>query len=74
MGCVLRRRSAGLRTNENRSYYDRSKLRPPSDVTDAEWHLFKSLIPRANDDGNKRTVDVREVVNEIMYVLSTGCQ
>jgi hypothetical protein len=24
--------------------------------------------------GNKRTVDVREVVNGLMYVLSTGCQ
>jgi transposase len=32
------------------------------------------LIPRAKQGGNKRTVDVREVVNALMYLLSTGCQ
>src|SRR4029450_6810006 len=32
------------------------------------------LIPPAKPGGNKRTVDVREVVNVVMYVLSTGCQ
>ena len=31
------------------------------------------LIPPAKR-GGKRTVDVREVVNGLMYVLSTGCQ
>ena len=30
--------------------------------------------PGAKRGGNKRTVDVREVVNGLMYVLSTGCQ
>jgi len=32
------------------------------------------LIPPARRGGAKRTVDVREVVNGLMYVLSTGCQ
>ena len=32
------------------------------------------MIPPAKRGGNKRTVDVREVVNGLMYVLSTGCQ
>jgi transposase len=32
------------------------------------------LIAPAKCGGNKRTVDVREVVNGLMYVLSTGCQ
>jgi len=32
------------------------------------------LIPPAKRGGNKRTVDVREVLNGLMYVLSTGCQ
>ena len=32
------------------------------------------LIPPAKRGGNKRTVDVREVVNGVMYILSTGCQ
>jgi transposase len=61
-------------TNENRGRYDRSKLRYPSDVTDAEWVHVAPLIPPARRGGNKRHVDVREVVNGLMYVLSTGCQ
>jgi hypothetical protein len=35
-------------TTENRGRYDRSKLRYPSDLTDAEWALIASFIPRAN--------------------------
>ncbi len=61
-------------TVENRARYDRSKLRYPSDLTDAEWALVEPLIPSAKRGGNKRTVDLREVVNGLMYVLSTGCQ
>ena len=49
--------------------YDRSKLRYPSDLTDEEWMLVKSLIPPAKHGGRRRTVVVREVVNGVMYVL-----
>ena len=61
-------------TNENRSRYDRSKLRYPSDVTNEEWALIAPLIPPAKRGGNKRTVDERAVVNGVMFILSTGCQ
>jgi transposase len=61
-------------TNNNRGRYDRSKLRYPSDLTDEEWLLVAPEIPPARRGGNKRTVDIREVVNGLMYVLSTGCQ
>jgi transposase len=61
-------------TSENRGRYDRSKLRYPSDLTDAEWRLVEPLIPPAKRGGGKRTVSMREVVNGLMYVLSTGCQ
>ena len=61
-------------TTENRSRYDRRKLRYPSDLTDAEWALVAPLIRPAKRGGNKRTVNVREVVNGLMYILSTGCQ
>ena len=54
--------------------YDRGKLRYPSDLTDAEWQLVKPLIPPGKPGGGKRTVIMREVVNGLMYVLSTGCQ
>lgn len=61
-------------TAENRARYDRRKLRYPSDLTDEEWALVKPLIPPAKHGGRKREVNEREVVNGIMYVLSTGCQ
>jgi transposase len=61
-------------TTANRGRYDRSKLRYPSDLTDDEWALIEPLIPPAKRGGNKRTVEVREVVNGLMYILSTGCQ
>ncbi len=61
-------------TQENRARYDRSKLRYPSDLTDEEWALVAPVIPPAKRGGNKRTVDVRAVVNGLMYVLGTGCQ
>jgi transposase len=61
-------------TDENRARYNRDHLRYPSDLTDEEWSHVEPLIPPAKKGGNKRRVDVREVVNGIMYVLSTGCQ
>jgi transposase len=61
-------------TTENRDRYNRDGLRYPSDLTDQEWGLIEPVIPAAKRGGRKRTVNVREVVNGIMYVLSTGCQ
>ncbi len=61
-------------TDENRARYDRSKLRYLSDLTDEEWAHVAPLIPKAKRGGNKRTVDVRAVLNGLMYVLSSGCQ
>jgi transposase len=61
-------------TEKNRGQYDRSKLRYPSDLTDAEWAFIAPLIPAAKPGGNKRTVDERSVVDGVMYILSTGCQ
>src|SRR5437667_75460 len=61
-------------TAENRRRYDRSQLRYPSDLTDEEWDYVAPLILPAKPGGNKRSVDVREVMNGIMYILSTGCQ
>jgi transposase len=61
-------------TAANRPRYNRDKLRYPSDLTDEEWGHIEPLIPPARRGGRKRTVNVREVVNGLMYVLSTGCQ
>ena len=61
-------------TKANRAKYNRDRLRYPSDVTDEEWGHVAPLIPPAKRGGRKREVDMREVFNAIMYVLSTGCQ
>jgi transposase len=61
-------------TPKNRPLYNRDKLRYPSDLTDAEWQYIEPLIPPAKRGGGKRTVDMREVINGVMYILSTGCQ
>jgi transposase len=61
-------------TPENRPKYNRDKLRYPSDLTDAEWSHIEPLIPPAKRGGRKRSVELREIVNGLMYVLSTGCQ
>ena len=50
-------------TTKNRGRYDRSQLRYPSDLTDDEWGHVAPMIPPARRGGNKRSVDVREVMN-----------
>jgi len=54
--------------------HDRGGLRYTHDLTDAEWAKVEPLIPPAKPGGNKRTVDIREVVNGLMYILGSGCQ
>ena len=61
-------------TAENRPRYNRDHLRYPSDVTDDEWALICPFIPPAKRGGRRRSVDVREVVNGLLFILSTGCQ
>src|SRR5436190_9620064 len=59
---------------EHRLAADRSCLRYPSDLTDAEWAIVAPMIPPARRGGRRRSVNVREVLNGIFYVLWTGCQ
>ena len=59
---------------EHRRAADRHGLRYPSDLSDSEWALIEPAIPPAKRGGRRREVNVREVLNAIFYVLSTGCQ
>lgn len=45
----------------------------PSDLTDAQWEELAPLIPPAKPGGHPRTVDMREIINGILYVLRSGC-
>src|SRR5215208_4083208 len=61
-------------TSEHRRAANRNGLRYPSDLTDDEWALVAPMIPPGRHGGRKRSVNVREVLNGIFYVLWTGCQ
>ena len=50
-------------TPEHRRAADRSGLRYPSDLTDAEWSLVEPMIPPARHGGRRRSVNVRELLN-----------
>ena len=39
-----------------------------------EWAHIEPLIPPGKPGGGKRRVAIREVINGVMYILSTGCQ
>ena len=60
--------------SEHRRAADRRGTRYPSDLSDAEWALVEPMIPPAKRGGRPRTVNLREVLNGLFYVLSTGCQ
>ena len=45
----------------------------PSDLKDAEWSILEPWIPPAKPGGRPREVDMREVVNAILYLLRSGC-
>jgi putative transposase len=61
-------------TKITRVEYQRNGLRYASDLTDAEWALIARKMPPRRRLGRPREVDLREVVQAIFYILSTGCQ
>ena len=44
----------------------------PTDLTDAQWEELAPLLPPDTERGHPRTVDLREVINGILYVLRGG--
>ncbi len=56
-----------------RKQYSRKTGRYESDLTDAGWTLLDPLLPPSCRLGRPCQVDLREVVNAIVYMLWTGC-
>lgn len=48
-------------------------LNYPSDLTDAQWALLEPLLPVHTGSGRRRRLDMRRVVDAILYVVRTGC-
>jgi transposase len=61
-------------TAENRAIYERTTARYPSDVTDEEWALVESHLPPPKKARRHPPPERREILNAILYVLTTGCQ
>ena len=45
----------------------------PSDLTDGQWAILEPLIPTTHE-GRARTVDMRLILNGILYRCRSGCQ
>jgi putative transposase len=50
-----------------RSRYD-------SSLTDEQWALIEPKLPKPKPGGRPRSLDMRQVIDGILYVLHTGCQ
>jgi transposase len=57
-----------------RRQYRREGLRYASDLTDEEWSLIEPFMPVPSSVGRPRTTKLRDIVNALLYIASTGCQ
>jgi putative transposase len=46
----------------------------PTDLTDRKWDYIKDMIPAAKAGGRPRNLDMRQVLNAILYILVSGAQ
>jgi transposase len=56
-----------------RNYFSRT-LRYASDVTDREWDFVAAIMPPSRRLGRPRKTELRDVLNALLYIASTGCQ
>ena len=61
-------------TETARREYRRECARYSSDLTDGEWALVEPFLPAPCRIGRPRKTDLREIVNAVLYMASTGCQ
>ena len=60
-------------TKTTRCMYERSFGRYASDLTDREWDLIAPFIPPGKPTGRPRRTAMRDVMDAILYIASTGC-
>jgi transposase len=61
-------------TETTRRNYVRRTSRYASDVTDREWEFNAPFMPAPRRLRRPRKTDLREIVNALLYIASTGCQ
>lgn len=60
-------------TETTRARYERHFGRYASDLTDQEWELVALLLPPPKATGRPRVTSIRDVMDAILYIASTGC-
>ena len=60
--------------NIARAKHRREMDRYPSDLSDAEWVVVVALLPGPRPGGRPRTTKLRDVMEAILYMASSGCQ
>src|SRR5712691_2198920 len=73
-GCVKQSSRHTMWTEITRRKYEREGQRYASDVTDAEWVLIEPHMPAAKPLGRPREIELRAVLDAILYIARTGCQ
>lgn len=61
-------------TEITRRQYRREGMRYSSDLTDGEWQKIAPHLPQAKPLGRPRDTNLRQAVNAMLYLLTTGCQ
>src|SRR5258705_13916705 len=61
-------------TETTRRKYEREGRRYASDLTSAEWRLIEPHMPAAKPLGRPREIELRAVLDAILYIARTGCQ
>jgi putative transposase len=60
-------------TDIARAEHNRDRLRFPSDLTDREWAVVAPLIPAPRPGGRPRTTQMRDVMEAVLFIASSGC-
>ena len=47
--------------------------RYPTDLTDEQWERLEPCLPAAKPGGRPRKIDLRQVLNGILYLERAGC-
>jgi transposase len=61
-------------TELTRGQHDRRGDKYASDMRDAEWALIAPSMPLPKTTGRPRTTCLRDVVDALLYIATTGCQ
>ena len=61
-------------TKLTRRQHDRNGDKYASDMNDAEWALIAPSMPPPKTTGRPRTTRLRDVVDALLYIATTGCQ